>query len=299
MNSSNNLPKNENQIEVAPKDAKDENQIEAAPEVIVIGDDDETKSFEYVKDDKEEEAVMQRMGDKNDDFDLLTSLINGEYFSNKPFLNKKRRQYGVVREKEVDIKDEYKLKYLKKLEQIDDKERNLDSKNKNYKLEYYNLLEINEKKNELISDLEKQLSELKDLLIKSKSENYELRDKNDELKGEDNRLKEENNALAVRTANLEFDNMQSEIEKNRIRNEKKELFKKSMIKCPICFFCHPKSNIILLSCRHYICGYCFDSLTDTKCPTCGAEFWTVDLPHYYDDANSADFNDYENYYNNL
>lgn len=285
MESLNNLSKNE--------------ENECVAKAYVVGNEDETNSFEFVKDDQEEEIVMQKMGNKYDDFDLLESLITGEYFVNKAFLKKKRRQYGVVREKELNIKNEYKLKYFKKLEEIDDKKRNLDKKNKNYRLEYYNLLEMQDKKDELISDLEKQINELKDLLIKSKSETNEMKERNDDLIDKNNRIKEENNALAVRVGDMEYKEMQNENKLTKLKNEKKELFKKSMIKCPICFFCHPKSNIILLSCRHYICGYCFDSLTDTKCPTCGAGFWTVDLPHYYDDANSADFNDYENYYNNL
>ena len=281
-NSNNNLPKiNENEalnredMDLIQKNEDSENKSE----VYIVGkkDDDEiSDSFEYVKDDDEEQMVMEKIGKKNNDLDLLDHLITGEYFLNKKFLKKKRKQYGVVREKELPINDYYKLKYFQKLEEIDDKKRHLNQKNKNYKLEYYHLLEINDKKNERISMLEKQVDNFKKMLEESEKKCSEL--------------KKENNKFAVDIGDLELRNAENE---SNYRREKKDILKKAKIKCPICYRTFYKGDTAFLSCGHFTCKTCFPKLLFKEhgraCAICNKEgVWKVSVPHYDDDVNSED-----------
>lgn len=280
----NNLPKeDQNQIELISENDESNNKSNKS-NILVIGkkeNDEESCSFKYVKNDHEEEVIMEKIGRKNKDFDLLDHLVTGEYFSNEKYLKKKRKQYGVVREKRVEIKDYYKRKYFQKLEEIDNRKRGLDQENKNYQLEYYNVLELNDKKDEEISDLKNQIDELRVLLRESREENV--------------RLKEDNNKLATNVGDLELENVRN---MEKFRNEKKRIFKKAMIKCPICFdYCY-KGDITFINCGHFTCKKCFPGLPIREhgktCAVCNREgIYQVQVPHYGDDLNSDDFNHFE------
>lgn len=266
-------PKNENE-------SKDQNEVLFLEESDIESNESQIK---YVKNDDEEEKVMIKMANKNKDFDLLENLINGDYFTNKKFLSEKRKKYGVVREKEIKVENEYRMKYLMKLEENDNRLRSLNQKNKNYKLEYYNLLEIGDESEKEIVSLQEKIHNLENLLLESRKENRELEKKNNEL--------------AVRVGDLEFENMENERKfQNILRNQRKEEFKKSMTKCQICFCYYYKKDISFISCGHFMCKGCFTALNKTTCPICGKKrIWVVNPPHYDDDLNSEDFNQYEKY----
>lgn len=287
----NNFQIDENRENVDKNELIDDDSIKS--NIIFIGKKDDSNdsddSFIYVKNDREEEREMQKKGNKHKDYDLIESLMKGEYFLDKKLLKRKRKQYRIIREDdELGIKNKYELKFVKLLEENDNKLRGLDPKNKNYKLEYYNMLEINHESNEEIINLKKQLNETEEMLM-------EMQKKVLELEKEKAKLKEENQKIAIKVGDLEYENMQNENKfAARLRNERKEAFKKSRTKCPICFSYYYRNNITFINCGHYLCRTCFNSLEHNVCPLCKrANINAVNVPHYAEDLNSEDFEAFE------
>lgn len=283
MESFNNIPKN---VETKKsKKSKSDELIDSDSEksnIIFMSHRNEENDdpFEYVKNDREEQEVMEKMAVKYDDHELNEALIFGNYFLDKKFIAKKRKQYGVVREKskrkEVAYED-YQKKYFEVLEELYDTKMGRDSNEKDYQNEYYYLLDNRRSLINEINDLKSQIKDLSDALLKSQKNEKKLIKDNKEMKNE---LEKINLKIA------------GDIQKNDV--EKKEVFKKAMIRCPICFGYHYKGNIAFLSCTHYLCRVCLNSLDGDRCPICKRSFHEVVVPNYGDDLTSEDYRLFEN-----
>lgn len=288
---SNNFPRDSNIIELG--------EIHSSPLHIAspsnnsaidyVPDDSDRVSddpFKYALNDAEEEEIMAEMGRKNEDHDLVENLIFGRYFGNNEYIARKRLQYGVVRGRKYKEKkySEYQKKYYEKLEDLDNKERQINMKEKDYQDEYYKLLEIQDQLKARIEALKEELKKCEENVLKREREKRNIIENNEKEKM---KLLEENDRKEAKNLELE----------ENFRLEKKEIFKKAMIKCSTCFGYFYKGDILFTGCRHYMCKKCFEALdgVNTKtCPTCRSRgIRSIEIPHFGDDLNSEDFSNYE------
>lgn len=239
--------------------------------------DDEIKDLcVEVYSDKEEENIMLEKAKQFKDEELKLSLATGQYFENANYKVEMRMKYHVVRNGEkfvydgVDFvekkdDDDFKEKYYKLLETIDDKKHKrkiLDYKN--YQLLYYQKIEKEIELETKVEDLTKELEDARKEIFTVKKRKREI----------ENKIKQV------------IDDNKKEIDK-----QKKENFIKNYCMCPICFSYKEKKEMYFFDgCKvHSTCSLCASQIVDRKCPICKMDYFTYNKMFWGSDLDSEDY----------
>lgn len=229
-----------------------------------------------VYNDDEEEKVMLEKAKQHKDEELKLSLATGQYFENPNYKVEMRMKYHVIRDGEkfeydgVDFiekkdEDDFKEKYYKLLETIDDKKHKrkiLDYKN--YQLLYYQKIEKE-------IELETKVDDLTQELENAKKEIFTVKKRKREIENQIKKIVDDN--------------------RKEIDNQKKENFIKNYCMCPICFTYQEKKNMYFFDgCKvHSTCGLCAGQIVEKKCPICKVSYNTYNKIFWGSDLDADDY----------